>query len=91
MKIIKWETVGQKLVKFKIAVFESCETRTKNTVFCDFYRKIQCFSNYFRDHIATQGHSHSIVPVGLGVRSNRTRLMPSTSEVIRATILCSTG
>lgn len=32
-------------------------------------------------------YSHSIVPMGLGVRSRRTRLMPSTSEVIRAVIL----
>ena len=31
------------------------------------------FSNY----------SHSMVPMGLGVRSIRTRLMPSTSWVIR--------
>ena len=28
-------------------------------------------------------YSHSIVPMGLGVRSMRTRLMPSTSWVIR--------
>ena len=28
-------------------------------------------------------YSHSMVPMGLGVRSNRTRLMPSTSWVIR--------
>lgn len=27
-------------------------------------------------------YSHSIVPIGLGVRSRRTRLMPSTSAVI---------
>ena len=39
---------------------------------------------------AKQNHSHSMVPVGLGVRSMRTRLMPSTSEVMRLTILCST-
>ena len=36
-------------------------------------------------------YSHSMVPVGLGVRSKSTRLMPSTSEVMRLTILCSTG
>ena len=28
-------------------------------------------------------YSHSMVPMGLGVRSIRTRLMPSTSWVIR--------
>ena len=34
-------------------------------------------------------YSHSIVPTGLGVRSSRTRLMPSTSAVIRAVMWCS--
>ena len=29
-------------------------------------------------------HSHSMVPVGLGVRSNSTRLTPFTSAVMRA-------
>ena len=28
-------------------------------------------------------YSHSMVPMGLGVRSSRTRLMPSTSWVMR--------
>lgn len=32
-------------------------------------------------------YSHSIVPIGLGVRSMRTRLMPSTSWVILSVIL----
>ena len=36
-------------------------------------------------------HSHSMVPMGFGVRSSRTRLMPSTSCVIRSVILCSTA
>ena len=36
-------------------------------------------------------YSHSMVPVGFGVRSYRTRLMPSTSAVMRLTILCSTA
>ena len=54
MKIIKWETVGQKLVKFKMAIFELCKTRTKNTVFCVLSRKIRCFSNYSNNHTATQ-------------------------------------
>ena len=36
-------------------------------------------------------HSHSMVPVGLGVKSNSTLLIPSTSAVILAVILCSTG
>ena len=36
-------------------------------------------------------YSHSIVPVGLGVKSYRTRLMPGTSAVMRAVILCSTA
>ena len=35
------------------------------------------------------GYSHSIVPMGLGVRSRHTRLMPSTSWVMRSVILCS--
>ena len=35
----------------------------------------------------SKAHSHSIVPVGFGVRSKSTRLMPSTSFVIRDTIL----
>ena len=34
-------------------------------------------------------YSHSMVPMGLGVRSYRTRLMPSTSWVIRLVIWCS--
>ena len=69
MKIIKWETIGQKLVKFKIANFESRKTRTKSTVFCGFARKTRCFSNYSENHIATQRHSHSIVPVDIDERS----------------------
>jgi len=32
-------------------------------------------------------YSHSIVPTGFGVRSKRTRLMPSTSAVMRFVIL----
>ena len=36
-------------------------------------------------------YSHSIVPMGLGVRSRQTRLMPSTSWVMRSVILCSTA
>ena len=36
-------------------------------------------------------YSHSIVPTGLGVKSINTRLMPSTSAVIRAVILLSTA
>ena len=61
MKIIKWETVGQKLVKFKIADFELCKLRTKNTVFCGIYHKIRCFSNYLQNQTAKQGHSHSLL------------------------------
>ena len=34
-------------------------------------------------------YSHSMVPVGLGVRSNSTRFTPATSLVIRAVICCS--
>lgn len=37
--------------------------------------------------VASRDYSHSIVPVGFGVRSYSTRLMPGTSEVILATIL----
>ena len=37
------------------------------------------------------GYSYSIVPVGLGVRSYRTRFTPGTSDVMRETILRSTG
>ena len=36
-------------------------------------------------------YSHSIVPMGLGVRSRQTRLMPSTSWVMRSVILCSSA
>ena len=54
MKIIKWETVGQKLVKFKTADFELCKLRIKSTAFCGFCRKIRCFFNYLWNHIATQ-------------------------------------
>ena len=36
-------------------------------------------------------YTHSMVPVGLGVRSNSTLLIPSTSAVILAVILWSTG
>lgn len=36
-------------------------------------------------------HSHSMVPLGFGVRSKRTRFTPFTSEVIRAVISCSRG
>ena len=46
------------------------------------------FTNYLENQTATRGHSHSMVPTGFGVRSISTRLMPSTSEVIRFTILC---
>jgi hypothetical protein len=60
MKIIKWETVGQKLVKFKMTDFGLCKSRTKSTVFCGIYHKTQCFSNYLQNHIATRGHSHSM-------------------------------
>ena len=69
MKIIKWETVVQKLVKLKTAGFELRKRRTKSTVFCGIYHKIRCFSNYLQNHTATRGHSHSIVPIGLGVKS----------------------
>ena len=51
--MFKWETVGQKLVKSKIADFESWKTRTKNAVFCGLTRKIRCFSNYSENHTAT--------------------------------------
>ena len=56
MKIIRWETVGQ----IQNDSFELCKTRTINTVFCDFYHKIRCFSNYLKNQIATQGQSHSM-------------------------------
>ena len=36
-------------------------------------------------------YSHSMVPMGLGVRSRQTRLMPSTSLVMRLVILCRMG
>ena len=36
-------------------------------------------------------YSHSIVPVGLGVKSNSTRFMPLTSCVIRSVICCSSS
>lgn len=64
MGIIKWETVNQKLVKFKIAKFDYCKTITKNTVFCNIYRKIRCFSNLYRNLTATRGHSYSLSAVG---------------------------
>ena len=54
MKIIKWETVGQKLVKLKKAGFELRKRRTKSTVFCGIYHKIRCFSNYLQNHTATR-------------------------------------
>ena len=39
--------------------------------------------NNFSALYLENGHSHSMVPMGLGVRSIRTRLMPSTSWVMR--------
>ena len=48
------------------------------------FREIQLVSiseNQFCGNIKT--YSHSMVPMGLGVRSSRTRLMPSTSWVMR--------
>ena len=62
MKIIKWEAVGQKLVKFKTTDFEFRKIRIKNTVFYGVYHKIRCFTNYLENRIATRGHSHSISP-----------------------------
>lgn len=49
------------------------------------------FSSYFRLGLDNDLYSHSIVPVGLGVISYSTRLMPSTSAVMRAVILCRTA
>ena len=83
MKIIKWETVGQKLVKFKMVDFELCKIGIKSTVICGIYHKLRCFTNYLENHTATRGHSHSMVPMGLGVRSMTTRLIPGTSWVMR--------
>ena len=45
------------------------------------------FSSYFRLGLDSLYYSHSMVPVGLGVISYRTLLMPSTSEVMRLQIL----
>ena len=40
-------------------------------------------SRFFRHRRRSMIYSHSMVPMGLGVRSIRTRLIPSTSWVIR--------
>ena len=55
--------------------------KTKSTVFCDKNRKTRCFYNRFKNITTTQGLSRSMVPVGLGGRSNSTRLMPGSWEV----------
>ena len=59
----------QKLVKTEGAKTQAENIEQKNAVICDFYRKLRRFSDYFKNLTATQGHSHSMVPVGLGVRS----------------------
>ena len=55
--------------------------KTKNPLRC----------NGFFVYMINSDYSHSMVPMGLGVRSYRTRLMPSTSWVMRSTILCRTA
>ena len=52
-------------------------------LFCDFR------TNYFA--LKHSDYSHSIVPIGLGVRSSSTRLTPSTSWVMRSVMWCSRG
>ena len=49
------------------------------------------FPRVFGHLLASRYYSHSMVPTGLGVRSINTRLMPSTSAVMRAVILCRTA
>ena len=87
----KWETVGQKLVKFKMPKINYRKLRTKIPVFCCVCHKIRGFHNYLQNRTATRGHSHSMVPMGLGVMSKTTRLMPSTSWVIRSVMWCRMG
>ena len=73
---------------FIIGVFVMLGFRIFAHVGCARYKQC-CQNDYAKNeyglfHLA---YSHSIVPVGLGVRSYRTLLMPSTSEVMRAVIL----
>ena len=55
--------------------------KTKNPLRCNGFFVYRIIADY----------SHAMVPMGLGVRSYRTRLMPSTSWVMRSTILCRTA
>ena len=48
MGIIKWETVGQKLVKCKIAKINYRKSITKYTVFCGFKAKYGVFQTVSR-------------------------------------------
>ena len=69
-KIIQGLSCWSKVGPIQFLEKENCKKKTKNTVFCGKTRKIRCFSNYFKDSIAEQCHSHSMVPVGLGNISN---------------------